>query len=309
MERSNPALVSLLISAWIATFCLFFVLFSRWAQRRVSRERLFAEPSSSRPRDESHGQMRPLRQWLFLAGFRAPQAPTLFLATTCATSLLGALLALGLVRSGLQDLLLAGLQLMPGGTGELLWPIMLLAPWIFLVMGILLPVSVVSRTRKQRVEQTEQDLPLLLDLLATLCNAGLGFDAALDRILSTQSAQRPLAQEFRGFQADLLTGRARVEAFRRLAQRLEITSVTILISALVQAEQTGMGVAEILLRQADELRQRRREQASNLAMTLAVKRLFPLMICFLPGVFLWAIGPAFAQFLQYIDAFTRVRQL
>ena len=61
-----------------------------------------------------------------------------------------------------------------------------------------------------------------------------------------------------------------------------MTAVTILISALLQAEQIGSGVAEVLRSQADDLRQRRRERAIEFSMALPVKLLFPLVICFLP---------------------------
>ena len=60
-----------------------------------------------------------------------------------------------------------------------------------------------------RVAQVERDLPVTLELLATLAEAGLGFDAALDRILTSQPSERALVQEFRTFQAEVLAGRPR----------------------------------------------------------------------------------------------------
>ena len=98
-----------------------------------------------------------------------------------------------------------------------------------------------------------------------------------------------------------------MESLRRLSRRLEVSSVTILVSALVQAEQLGSGIAQALRRQADDLRDRRRERANAFAMALSVKRMIPLVICFMPGIFVWAVGPALTQLFQVADTFMRVR--
>ena len=116
-----------------------------------------------------------------------------------------------------------------------------------------------------------------------------------------------MVREFRTYQSDLLAGRTRVESLRRLASRLEVSSVTILVSALVQAEQLGSGIAQALRRQADDLRDRRRERANAFAMALPIKRMFPLVICFLPGIFVWTLGPFFARLFQFADTFVHVR--
>jgi len=171
----------------------------------------------------------------------------------------------------------------------------------------LLPWLVVRRARRQRVENVEQDLPISLELLSTLSEAGLGFDSALSRVLYSVIEDRPLAREFRTYQSDLLAGRTRVEALRRLARRLEVSSVTILVSALVQAEQLGSGIAQALRRQADDLRDRRRERANAFAMALPVKRMFPLVVCFMPGIFVWTLGPFFTRLFQFAETFIKVR--
>ena len=151
----------------------------------------------------------------------------------------------------------------PPPTGDLVLPIAYLAPWTVLLILVLLPWMIVRRSRRQRMEKVEQDLPICLELLATLSEAGLGFDAALARVLDSVMEDRPLGREFRTYQSDLLAGRTRVESLRRVARRLEVSSVTILVSALVQAEQLGSGIAQALRRQADDLRDRRRERRSR----------------------------------------------
>jgi tight adherence protein C len=89
---------------------------------------------------------------------------------------------------------------------------------------------------------------------------------------------------------------------------LDVSSMTILVSALIQAEQLGSGIAQALRRQADDLRDRRRERANAFALSLPTKRMFPLVICFMPGIFTWTLGPFFVQLFQYADTFMRVKK-
>ena len=265
---------------------------------------MFTEPADLAERPDGDSVVAGfLRRWLFLAGYRQPAAPAAFVTAMLLAIGLGLATALAIRGAGLTDELFRNIARLPPGVGDLLIPIAYLAPWTVLLILVLLPWLVVRRSRRQRVEKVEQDLPISLELLATLSEAGLGFDAALSRVLDSVMEDRPLAREFRTYQSDLLAGRTRVESLRRLARRLEVSSVTILVSALVQAEQLGSGIAQALRRQADDLRDRRRERANAFAMALPIKRMFPLVVCFMPGIFVWTLGPFFAQLFQFADTF------
>jgi tight adherence protein C len=295
----------LLALAVLASFALY-----RAVAARRAYERLYEDAG----RDGEHGaaldlaQHGLLRRWLYLAGYRNRSASLAFVVSTILASALGALMVVAVHASGLHALATEGVAVVPGGIGDVFLPVVWSIPWLLLVLLAFLPWWIVSRTRRRRVTFVEQDLPLALELLATLSEAGLGFDAALARILETRLAARPLAQEFRSFQADLLAGRPRIESLRRLSARLQVSAVTLLVSALVQAEQLGMGIAGVLRQQADDVRARRRERAMAFANALPVKRLFPLVICFLPGLFVWTLGPAFVQLIQMADMFFQMRE-
>ena len=248
-----------------------------------------------------------LARWLYRAGFRQPQAVPVFLASTLAGSVLGLSAAAAFVLSGTQHMMEQLLILIPGGVGETFLPFVWIAPWLVMLTLAGGPWLVVQRARRQRVDQVEQDLPLALELPSTLSEAGLGFDTALTRILKTRLAGRPLAEDFRMFQADLLAGRTRTASLRRLSQRLDTPSVSVFVSALVQAEQLGMGIARVLRQQADDVRARRRERALTFANALPVKRVIPLVVCFLPGLFVWTLGPAFVQLFRMADAFLQMQ--
>ncbi len=248
-----------------------------------------------------------LGRWMYRAGYRGPNAVPLFLIATGTCITVGISVALTFTLSGLKSLMEQSIVLVPGGVGETFLPVVWVAPWLLFMMIASAPWLIVRRARRQRVELLEQDLPLALELLSTLSEAGLGFDAALNRILKTRLAGRPLAAELQMFQADLLAGRARVSSLRRLSNRIDLPSVSIFVSALVQAEQLGMGIARVLRQQADDVRVRRRERAIAFANALPTKRVIPLVVCFLPGLFVWTLGPAFVQLFKMAEAFIQVR--
>ena len=286
----------------------------RWLLRRSKAQQRWHEPfqrdaaaAEGAPAAGELDRRRGLGRWLYRAGFRAPAAALFFLLATGSCIALGLTVALVFTLSGLQGLMEQTVVLVPGGVGETFLPVVWVGPWLIFVMIGCAPWLTVRRARRQRVEQIEQDLPLALELLSTLSEAGLGFDTALTRILKTRLAGRPLATDFQMFQADLLAGRARVGSLRRLSSRIDLPSVSVFVSALVQAEQLGMGIARVLRQQADDVRARRRERAIAFANALPTKRVIPLVVCFLPGLFVWTLGPAFVQLFKMAETFIQVR--
>jgi len=279
----------------------------RSRSRRRWESTLVSGPELSAGGDSGPGERSFLSRWLFLAGYRTGRPVLVFCTVTGAAASLGLAVALVFQTSGLQQLMIRSAAAIPGGVGETFLPVLQVAPWLLLVLLTSLPMVVVRRRRFERVALIEQDLPLALELLATLSEAGAGFDAAMARILSTRLAGRPLAAEFRQFQSELLAGITRAVCLRRLSARIDIPAVSTFVSALVQAEQLGMGLSRVLRIQADDLRARRRERAIAFANSLATKRVIPLVICFLPGLFIWTLGPAFVEFFRIVETFIEIR--
>lgn len=303
-------LLRILLATAIIVIC---VAAAVWiAMYFATRQRVLARWMQDDRSDRAIESITPrnwLSQWLFLAGYRRSFSATWFVIATALCGTLGFGLATAFQLTGLQASMERTVVLVPGGVGETFLPVVWVAPWLIAILLVCLPLVVVRSARRKRIELIEQDLPLAMELLATLSEAGLGFDTALSRILKTRLAGRPLASEFRIYQSDLLAGRPKVESLRRLSSRIRISSISILVSALVQAEQLGMGIASVLRSQADDIRARRREKAIAFANALPVKRLFPLVICFLPGLFVWTLGPAFVQLFKLTETFTRSGQL
>ncbi len=243
--------------------------------------------------------------WLYRAGYRGRTSVATFVLLTFVCLVFAGVFVSAVYWLGLVDLWASLMYQLPGSVGEVFLPLAWGSPWIGALLVAAIPALVVHARRKQRIAEVEQDLPTFLDLLATLAEAGLGFDSALDRILESQPNQRTLGVEFRAFQLDSLAGRTRVQALRRLMQRVDVPWFSIFLSAVIQAEQIGSGLAQTLRIQADDLRSRRRERALALAMSIPVKLLFPLIVCFLPGIMVAAVGPTAFQLVQMLDSVLR----
>jgi len=308
--KGKSVLVIGVTLGWLLGLLVVVLLLRHFLAQHLVQRRLFeSSPEISQAVLSAGSRSGSLARWMSLAGYRRAGAVPGFFALTVLSLAVGASIGYASWVLGVLAAADRAISVIPGGISDLMRPVLYMMPWLLTAAFAGIPLLIVRRARRRRVAQVERDLPVTLELLATLAEAGLGFDAALDRILTSQPSHRVLVQEFRTFQAEVLAGRPRVDCLRRITRRLDVTAVTILISALVQAEQIGSGVAEVLRSQADDLRQRRRERAIEFSMALPVKLLFPLVICFLPGILLFTLGPAFYEFFRLADTYSLHRRL
>lgn len=300
-----------LAALWLVVGLVGWFLHASWRRRQAIERRVWAEDDALEQKrieaEEDPSEKDFLTRWLYLAGYRKTGAPMLFVMGTVVCLALGVTIAVAWQNSGLVESSVLAASGVPGGIGDIAAPILIAGPWILCMIWVLGPWMIVNSERKKRVRLVEQDLPTTLDLLATMSEAGLAFDSALDKVITSQKAGRPLVEELKTFQLEVLSGISRVSCFRRLSRRLEVASMSVFVSALVQAEQVGAGFSNVLRIQSDDLRNRRREDANMLAQALTVKLVFPLVICFLPGIFVVTLGPIFLQFLKLAEGVTHAR--
>jgi pilus assembly protein TadC len=246
-----------------------------------------------------------LARWLGHAGFWNAAAPPIFIGMELGAVCVALAAMWVIAASGLVPRLAASITNIPGGVGEAMASVLSLAPWIVFLIVALAPVLYVRAQRRRVIREVDADLPLVLEIFATLAEAGLGFDASLVRLLDSTPGDRPLHHAFAAFHRDIRAGVPRVQAMRQMAARLDVPSVTVFVSAIVQAELVGAGIAGTLRRQADDVRDRRRERVALLGQLLPVKLMFPLVACFLPGIFLTTLGPALLQMVEVAGGFLR----
>jgi tight adherence protein C len=147
-----------------------------------------------------------------------------------------------------------------------------------------------SKRIKKRSMEIVLQLPDALDLLTISVEAGLGFDAALAKVV--EKMEGPLVDEFGQALAEVRMGRARRDALRDVATRADARPVSNFIGAIVQAEQLGVPIAKVLQIQSQQLRVERRQRAEEAAAKAPVKMLFPMVGCIFPTIFIVILGPA-----------------
>jgi len=157
-------------------------------------------------------------------------------------------------------------------------------------IGFMGPEFWLGRRVRGRAEAMVLQLPDALDLLTISVEAGLGFDAALAKVVEKMDG--PLVAEFRQALAEIRMGRTRREALRDVANRADSQPINNFIGAIVQAEQLGVPIAKVLQIQSNQLRILRRQRAEEAAAKAPVKMLFPMVGCIFPTIFIVILGPA-----------------
>jgi tight adherence protein C len=296
--------ILVVVSLWIVIAILCYAVMQRYRKRNDALARFKRQTTPFDDSITTELRLSWFRQKMTVAGFARPDAGILLVAATLLMLIGGAFCAFMFRWAGIQQQLLEGIESVPGGLSGIMAPVVILSPWLITLILASVPMLIVRASRRRRVSEVSRDLPLALDLWATLSEGGLGFDAALDRWQKTQQPNRVLANTCRTFQRDLISGMRRSIAYRRLASRLEIPSLSRFTAAMIQSEQMGSSVSETLRLQAEDVRAERREKSLTFAQSLATKRVIPLVICFLPGLFVWPLGPFFTQLLQIVDSLT-----
>jgi tight adherence protein C len=157
------------------------------------------------------------------------------------------------------------------------------------VLGFFVPNLLLKGLVDSRSEQIQRDLPNALDLLTISVEAGLSFDAALAQV--SRNTQGPLADEFTRVLQEMQIGMGRTAAIRAMGERSAVPDLQSFASAMVQADEFGIPIAEVLRVQAKEMRVKRRQRAEERAMKVPVKILFPLIFCIMPAIFIVILGP------------------
>jgi tight adherence protein C len=164
------------------------------------------------------------------------------------------------------------------------------------IFGYIAPEFWLGRKVKARQKAILMMIPDALDLLTISVRAGLGFDAALGKVV--EKLQGPLSDEFRRALAEVRVGKARRDALRDIVPRTEVQPLTNFIGAIIQAEQLGVSISKVLQVQSEQLRIERRQRAEEMAAKAPIKMLFPLVGCIFPSLFIVILGPAIILIVQ-----------
>lgn len=229
------------------------------------------------------GYLERIQHKLLLGGLPGNLDAPSFVVIKLVTTILGivlAFLARGVGGGGLQQVALFVLPI---------------------VMGFFGPDAWLARKVDERRTTMQKALPDVLDLLVISVEAGLGFDAALARVVGTVPG--PLSEEFFRMLQETRVGVSRRDAMRHLMDRTDLDELRSFLLAMLQAEAFGVAIARVLRVQADEMRVKRRQRAQEKAFGAPVKLVFPLVFCIFPALFVVLLGPAA---ISISDAFSGI---
>jgi tight adherence protein C len=159
-----------------------------------------------------------------------------------------------------------------------------------LLAGWRMPSALVGRRAKSRHDQIEYDLPELVDLLVVAVESGMGLTGSMR--LATERLTGPLGDEMRLMLQEQQMGLASDEALRSLLERCETPGVQSFVRAILQGEQLGVSIGQIMRNLGHEMRKKRRAMAEERAQKAPVKVLFPLVFLIFPALFIVILGPA-----------------
>lgn len=164
------------------------------------------------------------------------------------------------------------------------------------ILGILGPRLFLQRRIATRLHGIQRQLPDVLDLLTVAVEAGLGFDAACDKVV--EKMRGPIPDEFSLTLRHMRMGQSRRDAFKGMADRVDHPDLNAFSSAIIQADQLGVSIGQVLRIQSEQLREKRRQRAEEEAAKAPVKMMIPLVFFIFPNVGIVIGCPAVFQIID-----------
>src|SRR4030043_2054502 len=158
------------------------------------------------------------------------------------------------------------------------------------VFGFYLPDIILKGRIDARQKEVRKAMPDALDLLTICVEAGLGFDAAMSKLY--EKWENELGRAFGRVVREIQLGKLRREALRDMADRLGVTEMSSFVAAVIQSEQLGVSMAQVLRIQADQMRIRRRQLAEEEAHKAPIKMLLPMALFIFPALCIVLMTPA-----------------
>lgn len=217
-----------------------------------------------------------IQKQLLQAGYRSPEAATAFRATQIT-------LLVGLPSIVLTLCFLFNQSVMN----------MAIFCMIAAAFGFYLPRYFITKKTKARQQRITWGLADAMDLMVVAVEAGLGLNAALNRVAEELKNLHPdMHGEIELVNLEIRVGRSREEALRNLAERTGVEDIRSFVALLIQADRYGSSIAKAVRIFADSLRTKRRQRAEQISQKAALKLLFPLTCFLFPVIILVVLGPA-----------------
>ena len=209
-----------------------------------------------------------LRDKLIAAGFESPSAARVY-------TLIRLVLVIAL------PVLFVGFSLLGGG--ELSYIRLYIFGSIAAAAGLYMPALFIRAKADRRREAIVNGFPDSLDLMLVCVEAGLGLEAALDRVGREMAVSHPLVSRLLTTATlQLRAGASREAALRKMAEAARVDEISSFATLLIQSDKLGTSIATTLRIYASEMRERRKMRAEEKAHRIPVLISIPLVTCMLP---------------------------
>lgn len=167
-------------------------------------------------------------------------------------------------------------------------------------MGVMIPNLILNGKIRDRQKSVLKTMPDVMDLLTVSVEAGLGFDAALSKVVDKMPGT--LSEEFKVLLQEIKVGKSRKEAMYQMAERIGIPDFRSFINAVIQADQLGVSLGRVLRIQSDQIRNNRRQRIQEKAMKAPIKMLIPMVVFIFPVIFIVLLGPTVLNLMKMFSS-------
>ena len=168
---------------------------------------------------------------------------------------------------------------------QAIWPVFLV-PLCFMVPDVLIK----SKIQKRQAEILG-NFSTTVDLAALIIESGLDYLTAFERIIKIAKEKTILEEELEKTINEIKLGYSRREALERFSARTGVAEVRSLVSLIIQSDELGTSLVDLLRNFSSDLRSRRLSRAEKLAAHASTKMLFPLFMFIFPTIFILILAP------------------
>ncbi len=221
-----------------------------------------------------------VRDKMLMAGIRNPKAPLRFMIARVILPVIFVVLAMLFLSKIPEEK-----QFSDGMSGVILL--------VSALVGFKLPDILIQNMIQKRQEELNLSFPDALDMMLICVQGGIGLEQTIERVASEVAEHSEvLAEELGILSAEMAMLNDRRQALQDFAKRVGSGAGKSFATALIQAEQYGTSISQAMRVMADELRDMRMAEAERKAASLPPKLTVPMILFFLPSLFIIILGPA-----------------
>ncbi len=167
-----------------------------------------------------------------------------------------------------------------------------------LVVGFILPDSMFKKQVEARQLSILRNFPTFVDLAALTIESGLDYLSAFERIIKNAKVKTNLETEIEKTLTEVQLGYSRRDALERMALRTGLQEIRSFVGLIIQSDELGTSLVELLRNYAADMRFRRLNKAEKLAAQASTKMLIPLFVFIFPTVFIMMLSPMIKSLLK-----------